>query len=461
MVQAGSSRTSAVAAAAAALAMVLSGLVVAGTDTLPQGATPHQSGSQQLEPSTDSQPQRQNPAEHLFFEAEGLWSAGDIHRSLSRFLALVEQYPAETYPTLMWRAAAMVRAGEIQLRLGAGEAAAASFVAALDEEPTSMWTPRARLGLATALQWQGDWEAATDALQRIVSDAAASGVEGTFDASAIAARRLSLLHRLWIRPAAGQSPWQKAGRLVLGDDKLEKPVAVAASQDGKLLVVDEGRETVLLVDQAGNLHSFPGKHARRPWWGPDGLGYVAASVGVLVPERGEQLQFVSSGGQKAKPLDHIRAGVSSGTGEWLLLDSSAKKVMRFDSRGAFQGSLPTSNGVEPVDIGRDPRGWLYLIDKKSRSVLQFNRDGVLEGSIYMDQWQQPQALDVDALGNFYVLDRKAKRIDVFDAQGGIRWSLGPRLPGGVVLRDPRDLAVDGSGRLYVADAGLSVVMMIE
>jgi hypothetical protein len=60
-----------------------------------------------------------------------------------------------------------------------------------------------------------------------------------------------------------------------------------------------------------------------------------------------------------------------------------------------------------------------------------------------------------------VLDRRAKKIDVFDTEGVSRWSLGPVLPGGVELRDPRDIAVDGQGRVYVADRSLSVVVMVQ
>ena len=50
---------------------------------------------------------------------------------------------------------------------------------------------------------------------------------------------------------------------------------------------------------------------------------------------------------------------------------------------------------------------------------------------------------------------------MFDPDGGILWTLGPVLPGGVEFGDPRDLAVDASGRILVADRRLKAVVVIE
>ena len=102
-----------------------------------------------------------------------------------------------------------------------------------------------------------------------------------------------------------------------------------------------------------------------------------------------------------------------------------------------------------------------MIEKRQREVMVFAADGALCGGFAMETWREPYAVAADALGFIYVLDRGNKRIDVFDPDGGILWSLGPVLPGGVELDDPRDIAVDGSGRILVADRGLSVLLVIE
>jgi hypothetical protein len=40
-------------------------------------------------------------------------------------------------------------------------------------------------------------------------------------------------------------------------------------------------------------------------------------------------------------------------------------------------------------------------------------------------------------------------------------TVGPTLPGGSVLGEPRDLSVDGAGRLFVSDAKLGSVLVLE
>ena len=89
------------------------------------------------------------------------------------------------------------------------------------------------------------------------------------------------------------------------------------------------------------------------------------------------------------------------------------------------------------------------------------------GQILVGRWRRAQALDIDELGNLYILDRDANEIHVYSQTGqpllvsGQPLVLGPQLPGGVVLRDPRDLAVDGTGRLYIADRGADTIVVLE
>ena len=93
--------------------------------------------------------------------------------------------------------------------------------------------------------------------------------------------------------------------------------------------------------------------------------------------------------------------------------------------------------------------------------MRFNADGSPAGRVLVGTWRRAQALDIDELGNLYILDRDANEIHVFSQTGQPLLVLGPRLPGGVELRDPRDVAVDGTGRLYIADRGADSIVILE
>ena len=83
------------------------------------------------------------------------------------------------------------------------------------------------------------------------------------------------------------------------------------------------------------------------------------------------------------------------------------------------------------------------------------------GEISGADWKRPVALDLDRLGNLYVLDRGNGTVEMFDAGGRRTARLGLVLGGGVELRSPADLAVDGSGRLFIADNKLPFVVMLD
>ncbi len=400
----------------------------------------------------------QEDAEQRYNSAGTVFADGDPEAALQMFDALIADYPRSRYPSMPWRPAASVRAGEIELSLGRSEAAAVRFVDVVDGEDTSAWTSRARFGLATSLLLSREWPAAAHLLQEVV-DAFGAGAPSADARSAIAAaERLTLLHRVWLRAGAGELPWQQSGRFDIGVP-LDRPIGVAASSNG-VLVSDEGLDAVIFRDSSGTVATFTMRDAHRPWWSPAGDAYVAARSAVSAPLRGASFQFTFVDGSRQREVNDIRAGVRTASGGWALLDNRSKQIMKFSAAGAFEGALDMRGG-EPVDVVRGPRGRLFVIEKRQREVMVFEADGALRGGFAMETWREPYAVAADALGFIYVLDRGNKRIDVFDADGGILWSLGPVLPGGVELDDPRDIAVDGSGRIFVADRGLSVLVVIE
>lgn len=398
----------------------------------------------------------QQDAEQRFVAAESAFASGDVDDALARFDALIEDYgTTEAGP---WRSAARVRAGEIELGLGRTDRAAARFVGVIDGETESNWTSRARLGLASSLLMRRDWPAAAALLQRTVDALENDDGSGDLLAATVAAERLTLLHRVWLRAATDGRPWQSAGSLDVGVP-LDRPIGIAAGSNG-ILISDEGTDAVVFRDSGGNAASFMVQDPQRPWWSPQGEGYVAARRAVSAPLSASSQQFAYDDGGRQRAVEDIRAGLRTPAGDWVLLDNDRDRVLLFDNGGAYVGTLDLRDG-EPVDVARGPQGRLFVIERDRREVMVFDADGALQGAFAIDGWREPYALAVDPAGHVYVLDRGNRRIDVFDPDGGILWTLGPVLPGGAELDDPRDIAVDGSGRVLIADRGLGVIVVIE
>jgi hypothetical protein len=387
-------------------------------------------------------PMPQQAAQQRFAAAEAAYADGDTLGALSILDELVARYPMSRYPSDPWRAAASVRAGEIELTIGRAQSASS----------------RARLGLATTLLWSRDWAASARLLQQVVDSFEANDSGADVLAGAAARDRLTLLDRLWLRVAAGQVPWQTAGRFALGMD-VQRPIGISAGPNG-LLVSDEATDTVVFRDSIGNAAGFSVPDPQRPWWGARGQSYVPSAAGVSDPLGATSFQFAFTDGSRQRNADDIRAGARTPAGDWVVLDNRSDQVLRFEATGAFKGALELRGG-EPLDVEIGPRGRTFVLEKSRREVMVFAPDGTFSSSFGIDTWREPYAMAVDAIGHVYVLDRGNKRIDVFDPAAGMVWSIGPALPGGFELDDPRDLAVDASGRIFIADRGFGAVVVIE
>ncbi|MCB1055520.1 MAG: tetratricopeptide repeat protein [Acidobacteria bacterium] len=415
----------------------------------------------------DSVPARQTADELIASKPRSPWAAAAYvlegrmlteHPSgpddLESARALLRRVPLlfgpESYPELAWRTQARVLAGEIGLHLGQYPQAAGEFLGAIEDEPPSEWTARARLGLATVFLADGEWTAAAGELERTVE---AGGVE-----AAVARQRLGAIHRLQVRPAAGQAAWQKARLIPVPGTELRKPSGVAAENDGSVVVGDRSSDTVYRLAPDGSLAdrlelTEPG----RPWAQEDGVYLPSGDTVTRLGDRSAQ-SFVAPRGKKLEPVKDLDAGVRGTLGQWYLLDHQSKRVLVFVPTGRYLATLAEG---DPVDVAQDPRGRIYVLDRKRGDVTRFATDGSSEGVFVHHDGRRPEALEIDDLGDVYILDRDSGRISVYDPGGQLLATLGPQLPGGIELKNPVDLAVDGAGRVIVLDGKQSAPVVIE
>ncbi len=366
------------------------------------------------------------------------------------------------FPRLEWRAEARVREGDLGLRLGDHARAAAVFAAVIEEEPPGRWVARARLGLGYTLLVEGRWREAAGVLQRLVSGSSeAAGPARDTEAAGVAKRLLTSIHRLYLRPQAGQPSWTRARKVALSGIRLKEATGLAVSAGGRLLVADSAAGTVYLAAPDGSVtERLPVREAGHPSWAPrrpfwsdsDSLPCVAGGGGLRCPGEEAAAGFAPGGAGVSW------AGARGPQGQWYLLDAERGSVRVWGAAGEARPALQVTDAC---DLAVDLRGRVYVLEREADRVSRFDRTGAREDTAAGWKWRRPEAVAVDLLGRVYVLDGRERRVDVFNAEGSRLSEIGPLLPGGIELRRPVDLAIDEQARLYILDSRLEAVVVLE
>jgi DNA-binding beta-propeller fold protein YncE len=120
--------------------------------------------------------------------------------------------------------------------------------------------------------------------------------------------------------------------------------------------------------------------------------------------------------------------------------------------------------ISPDMVAIDARGQVYVADRQNDRVEQFDYRGHLlsilgSGGSGPGQFHGPRGVAVDGLGDLYVADSGNNRIEKFDPRGHLLgvWGRGggngSAGTGPGQFSDPRGIATDSAGDLYVADHG--------
>ena len=386
-------------------------------------------------------------------------SIDDLARAREQFLEVPRRFPRSEHPQLQPRSRALVEAAALGRRTGAQRQAAGELLRVLEREAGSEWTPRAHFELGDLLLGQGDWRNASRHL-RLAREGALGGNGESADVAGDALERMTLIHRLILRPLAGQERWVDSGGYLPAQAGIERPRGVAAGADGRLVVTEANRAAILGADgAAASARDLRG--VVRPSHAATGTPGLVTADGVTGIDDPRTVSFGRVGGGD---LDRIVAAHRDDFGAWTVLSRRSAEVLRFDPQGRPTETLRAPTLTQPIDlaVGRD--GAIHVLDAGARStppsVLRFAADGRFEES-FRAEWERPVALDVDALGNRYVLDADTLQILVYDPAALPLAALGPVLPGGQELRTPEDVAVDGEARIFVADGRLGQVLVLE
>jgi DNA-binding beta-propeller fold protein YncE len=145
------------------------------------------------------------------------------------------------------------------------------------------------------------------------------------------------------------------------------------------------------------------------------------------------------------------------TSEVYVTDRPTGSIYIYDREGAYQRTLTLAKplpGWQPVGIAFDAEGSLYVGDLSGpypRIQVIDRTANVVRTLGETSQLAFPNGLAVDGAGNVYVADSNNGRLVVFDREGNVRAQVG-RGAGAGNLGLPRSVAVDNQGRVHVADA---------
>jgi DNA-binding beta-propeller fold protein YncE len=126
-------------------------------------------------------------------------------------------------------------------------------------------------------------------------------------------------------------------------------------------------------------------------------------------------------------------------------DAVGGRVCKYDSSGAFSGELIT--GCQPLAIAVSPQGSLYISDRVSGNILHLDSSGVVLNSF--GNFELPSSMAIDDENRLYVADGKQKKVSVFDSGGNLLHTFGDS-----ILIFPTGTAFDPvNQRILIAEHG--------
>jgi len=217
-----------------------------------------------------------------------------------------------------------------------------------------------------------------------------------------------------------------------GSGQLHMPLGLDVDGAGNVYVVDNSARVVQVYDGEGHhLRTLAG----------DGQSLVRPA-GIAVDAEGRRVYVVDTGGI-ATEQHRVRVFDAQ----------SGQHLQDIGTRGTGPGEF---NLPRDVTIGRD--GLLYVVDGGNFRVQVFQSDGTFVrtfGGIGRQggQFSRPKEAATDAQGNVYIVDSAFGNFQVFNSEGALLLSVGGRAErdGPAKYMLPSGIALDGDGRVYVAD----------
>ncbi len=285
------------------------------------------------------------------------------------------------------------------------------------------------------------------------------------------------------------------------------PQGVAVDGAGNLYVADTNNYTIRKISPAGVVSTLAGM-AGAPG-GVDGTGSSARLGpvhGIAADDSGNLFVTDLNGVRKITPAGAVTTVVGplsgafvstdgvavDGAGNLYVCDRGAEKIAKITPAGVIStlagGTHGSADGTGasaqfnfPFGVAVDRAGNVYVADQENCTIRKITPAGVVttlagaagnagmaDGPGSAARFWYPQGVAVDAAGNVFVADWGASLIRKITPEGLVSTVAGQTGVQGntdgigtaALFNQPRGLAVDQAGNVYVADTGSSTVRAI-
>ncbi|ETR70407.1 MAG: hypothetical protein OMM_03264 [Candidatus Magnetoglobus multicellularis str. Araruama] len=197
-----------------------------------------------------------------------------------------------------------------------------------------------------------------------------------------------------------------------------------------------------------------------------GLMYIADHynhrVQVFNPQTGDFVRTIGegtdTGGDKVVSYpDDLAIGPD---GDLFVADGDVIEV--FSTAGTWQYTIGVKADVIHFDDNGKMRVFYKSYDDNNNTIyatmLVYSDPNTFDYSITYNSniLSMPEGIAVDSSGNMYIADPGLNSVQVFSSSGAFQYSIGAdstgNAPGEFAVDSPRDVEVDSSGNIYVADA---------
>lgn len=313
--------------------------------------------------------------------------------------------------------------------------------------PSSPWAARANLAAAYCLVQLDRAPAALPEVQRVRQLMPASP-------EAEAALHInSILYRLHVRATKGAA-FSFSGRAI-GPERSSFDDVIGVKIDPLNRVLLGFSKGVAVFDAKGAQTSIVGAQDPTAFFVDEANRVVFAREGALHTERTATtpLTVPQVAPKPPRPLEKIPAAVMLSSGHRLVVDRESKSIVRYDAAGRYiDPFMATINTERMATNGLDD---VAVIDRETKAVVILDRDGkplskiLAKGANY--QFDEPVDLGFDRLGYLYVLDRGRASVFVFGPKNRLMttFTIAENVPG--AFTRARALGLDPAGRLYIFD----------